>query len=334
MNISKRRFALALPSLAVATLLPRGARAQAPAWKPTKAVEFIVPAGPGGALDAVARMMKQGFDTTGILGQPFIVIDKPGGNGKIAFNTLQQREGDGHTLSINTHGYLSNYIGGNLDILPHRDLTPLCVLLDETITTVVRPDSPYKNVQELVAQFRKKPESLSIAVAASVGNHIHVAIAKALKAGGVDISKLTVVAFRSSGESLSAMIGGNVDVVAASTPNVVNLFQAGRIKLLAVSSGERLGGALANVPTWREQGIDSVFQSALGVVGPKGMTAAQIAFWDRAYRQVVETEEWKRQLEFNQSKAHFLGHAEAVKFYEEEYVQMHTLLQEMGLAKR
>lgn len=308
--------------------------AAAQAWKPAKPVEFIVPAGPGGALDAVARLMKQGFDTTGALGQPFIVIDKPGGNGKIAFNTLQQREGDGHTLSINTHGYLSNYIGGNLEILPHRDLTPICVLLDETITVVVKPDSPYKTIGELVAQFKRKPESLSIAVAASVGNHIHVAIAKGLKAGGVDISKLTVVAFRSSGESLSALIGGNVDVVAASTPNVVNLFQAGRIKLLAVSSAERLGGALASVPTWKESGIDSVFQSALGVVGPKGMTPAQIAFWEQAYRQVTETPEWKKQLEFNQSKPHFLGHADAARFYEEEYGQMRTLLQEMGLAKK
>lgn len=334
MKFRKRRLARAMSVWITALLLCPGIGAYAQAWKPTKTVEFIVPAGPGGALDQVGRLMKQGFDETKVLGQSFIVVDKPGGNGKIAFSTLQQREGDPHTLSINTHGYLSNYIGGNLDVLPHRDFTPICVLMDETIVVAVRPDSPYKTIQELVAQFKKKPESLSIAVAASVGNHIHVAIAKPLKTAGVDIAKLTVVAFRSSGESLTALIGGNVDVVAATTPNVINLFQAGRIKLLAVSSGERLGGILANVPTWKEAGIDSVFQSSLGVVGPKGMTPAQIAFWENAYKQISNTEDWKKQLEHNQSKPHFLGHAEAQKFYEEEYVQMRTLLQEMGLAKR
>jgi putative tricarboxylic transport membrane protein len=302
-------------------------------WAPSRAVDFIVPAGPGGALDQAARMMRQVFDNRKTLGQSFVVTDKAGGVGKVAFNTLLQREGDPHILTYATHGYLSNVIGGTLDVLPHRDFTPVAVLLDESVVVAVRADGPYKTIAQVIAQLRQRPDSLSIAVAASVGNHIHVGIAKPLKAAGVDVRKLTVVAFRSSGDSLTALLGGHVDVVAATTPNVVSLVQAGKIRLLAVSSAERLGGTLAEVPTWRESGVNSVFHSSLGVVGAKGITRAQIAFWERAYRELSETEDWKRYLERNQSIPHFLGAAEAARFYDEEYRSMRSLLTEIGLAK-
>ncbi len=331
-STARARAWLACAAWLLAAFLSGAAHAQA--WQPAKPVEFIVPAGAGGALDLFARVMKQVFDEKHLLGQPFIVSDKPGGVGKVVFNVLDQREGDPHVLTFITHGYLTNYIGGTLDVLPHRDYTPIAVLLDESIVVAVRADSPIKDARDLVARLKARPDSLSIAVAAAVGNHIHVGIAKPLKAAGVDIRKLTVVAFRSSGESMTALIGGHVDIVAASTPNVITLYQAGRIRLLAVSSAERLGGALAEVPTWRESGVNAVFHSALSVLAPKGISAAQIAFWEQAYRKVVESDEWKRQIERNQSIPHFLGHADAVKFYEEEYGAMRSVLTEMGFAKQ
>ena len=320
--------------LASLFVLASGPEARAQAWQPTRPIDFFVPAGPGGALDQAARVMKQVFDGRQILGQPFLVVDKAGGVGKVVFNTLMQREGDPHILTYTTHGYLSNFIGGTLDVLPHRDLLPIAVLLDESVVVAVRADDRIRTAQDLVAQLKRQPDSLSIAVAAAVGNHIHVGIAKPLKAAGVDIRKLTVVAFRSSGESLTALIGGHVDIVAATTPNVVTLYQAGKIRLLAVSSAVRLGGALANVPTWRESGVNAVFHSSLGILGAKGLSPAQVAYWEQAYRKMSESDEWKRHLERSQSYPHFLDHVEAAKFYDEEYRTMRTLLTEMGLAKQ
>ena len=309
--------------------------ADAQTWAPTRPVEFLVPAGPGGALDQAARVMKQVFESRQMLGQPFIVTSKPSGVGKLAFNLLMQREGDPHLLTYTTHGYLSNFIGGSLDVLPHRDLTPLVLLLDESIVAAVRAnDDRFKSAQDLAAFLRRKPDGASIAVAASVGNHIHVGIAKPLRAAGVDVGKLTVVAFRSSGDSLTALIGGHVDIVAATTPNVVALHQTGKIRLLAVSSAERLGGALTGVPTWREAGINAVFHSSLGVLAPKGISRAQIAFWERAYRELSESEDWKRQIERNQSFPHFLGHDDTLRFYDEEIRSMRSLLTDMGLARQ
>ncbi|MEO8280007.1 MAG: tripartite tricarboxylate transporter substrate binding protein, partial [Ideonella sp.] len=291
-----------LPSLALA----------AP-WQPVQNVSFIVPAGPGGALDQVGRTMKQFYDESGLASpsSAFTVINKPGANGKIAFETLKQRPGDAHFLSINTHGYLASYLTGNLDILPHRDFTTIAVLQDEFLTLSVRADSPFKNLQDLLREMRRDPGSQRMGVATSIGNHIHVGTAKALKAGGVDIKKLVVAPFKSSSDSIVALAGGHLEVVASTTPNVIAMMDAGKIRVLAVSSEKRLGGSFADVPTWREAGVDSTFSSALGIIAPKGIRADEVLYWEDACRRMVDSREWKLLAERNQSRSHFMAHEQA-----------------------
>lgn len=320
-----------LAALLAALLLATASHAQ---WAPTKPVEFIVAAGPGGALDQVARVAKQFFEEHKVLGdKPFIVVNRPGGAGKVAFDVLASRPGDPHVLALNTHGYLASFIGGSLDVLPHRDFASIAVLLDETVAVAVRADSPLASGRDLVAALKKDPASQRIAVATSVGNHIHVGVAKPLQAAGIDISKLTVVPFKSSADSIVALLGGHLEVVASTTPNIVSQYQAGRIRLLALSSGERLGGALADVPTWKEQGVDSEFRSSLGIVAPKGISREQVEFWENAFRRLAASEEWKKALARTQSQPHFLGAADAHKFYEAEYASMRPMIDSMKLGK-
>lgn len=318
--------------LALAALLSTHA-ATAAEWVPTRQIEFVVAAGPAGALDQVARVLKQVFEELKIADRPFIIVNKPGGAGKVAFDVLAARPGDPHVLALNTHGYLASFIGGSLDVLPHRDFTPLAVLLDETVAVAVRADSPLTSAKDLVAALKRDPASQRIAVATSIGNHIHVGIAKPLQAAGIDIGKLTVVPYKSSADSIVALLGGHLEVVASTTPNIITQYQGGKIRLLALSSPERLGGALADVPTWREQGVDSEFRSSLGIVGAKGLTREQVAFWENAFRRVVATEEWKRALARSQSRPNFLGQAEALKFYEAEYTAMRPMIEAMKLGK-
>lgn len=300
-------------------------------WAPDQATQFIVAAGPGGALDAVARSTKQFIDQSGVSKNSVIVINKPGANGKITFDILKQNQGNPNYLSINTHGYISSYLIGSLDILPNRDLTTIAVLQDEYLTLAVRADSPLKDVGDVVAALKKDPTSLRIAVATSIGNHIHIGTAKALKAAGVDIRKLVVVPFRSSSDSIVALIGGQLELVASTTPNVISMLKAGRIRLLAVSSDKRLGGDFANVPTWRESGVDSVFSSALGILAPKGLTQEQIVYWENVFEQMVQSKQWERQMELNQSRSHFMRHKEATAYYDQEYISVREIVSELGL---
>ena len=318
-------------ALALSAALPGWAAAQA--WRPERNVEFVVPAGPGAALDTAARQIKELTDRLQLLPTPMIVTNRPGGAGMVAMGALQARPGDAHMLVTLTHSSINNKLVGEV-ALGYEDFTPLAILFDEFITVAVRADSPVRTGRDLAEALRRNPAALSVGVATSVGNHIHAAIAKPLKAAGVDIGRMTVVPFKSSAESMTNLLGGHLDVVSASAVNVISLMKTGKIRVIAVAAAERLGGDLAEVPTWREQGVDAVYSSSQGVLGARGLGAAQIAFWEGVLERVTSTPEWQAFLAKNHWKPRFLRHAEARRYLDAEAEVARSLLGDLGLLKK
>ena len=262
-----------------------------------------------------------------------IVTNRPGGAGMVAMGALQARPGDAHMLVTLTHSSINNKLVGEV-ALGYEDFTPLAILFDEFITVAVRADSPVRTGRDLAEALRRNPAALSVGVATSVGNHIHAAIAKPLKAAGVDIGRMTVVPFKSSAESMTNLLGGHLDVVSASAVNVISLMKTGKIRVIAVAAAERLGGDLAEVPTWREQGVDAVYSSSQGVLGARGLGAAQIAFWEGVLERVTSTPEWQAFLAKNHWKPRFLRHAEARRYLDAEAEVARSLLGDLGLLKK
>ncbi len=322
-------MALVLAPVAVVLSL----QVQAQAWKPERNVEIISGTAAGGAVDRANRTVQRIWQEKKIVEVPMTVVNKPGGGNTIAWHYINAHAGDGHYVSIAPYTILTNKIVGTSPIT-WSDFTPISLLFNEYITIAVRADSPIKNAADLVERLKKDPSSLSIAVASTLGNHIHIGAAKPLKTAGIDIKRLKVVAFKSSGESITQLLGGHIDVVSSTTPNVVAQMQAGKIRVLAVTSSKRLPGDLATVPTWAEQGIKVSFSAAQGGIGPRGLTAAQTAFWEDAFRKLSQTEEWNKELATNYWEGNYLGSRDAAKFYATQYVEMREILTELGLAKQ
>jgi putative tricarboxylic transport membrane protein len=319
--------------LAAAAALPfASARAQS-GWQPDRNVEYIVPSGPGAALDMSARQLKELMERRKMLPTNMIVTNRPGGAGAIAINALIAQQGNPHFLTTYTHSMLNSRILGDLPV-SWRELTPLAVMFEEAILAVVRVESPLKTTKDLIAKLREDPGSVSIGIATAVGNHIHVAIAKPMKAAGIDVSKMTIVPFKSSAESMNAMLGGHIDMISASAPNLTTQMLAGRIRPLAVASSQRIGAPLADVPTWREQGIDADYSSVQGLLAPKGLSAEQVDWWTKSLQAVSESDEWKAFLQKQNWKPKFLPQAEMVKFLESEEEVAKGLLSDLGLLKR
>ena len=105
------------------------------------------------------------------------------------------------------------------------------------------------------------------------------------------------------------------------------------MRVIAVAAPQRLTGALANVPTWKEQGIDLAYGAWRAVMGPKGLTAAQVAYWENALRKVTVTPEWKADLERNYWTEEFITGAELRKEIESDYAATKAVLVDLGLAK-
>ncbi|WP_165971595.1 tripartite tricarboxylate transporter substrate binding protein [Cupriavidus sp. L7L] len=308
--------------------------ATAEEWKPTNRVEYIIPAGAGGAVDNYGRIMKQALDSRGVWGdQVLIISNKPGGQGMIAAAPLLQRPGDATVFTMLSTGQMLAQVQGEFkhDLL--NDFTIGPIFFEEAIGVAVRADSPIQTAADLVAQLRRAPSSLKIAVAPGLNNHIHIGILKPLKAASVDTSKLTVAPFRSSAESVAALLGGHVDVASASAANLLSGVRNKTLRVIAVSSSTRLKGTLAHVPTWKEQGVNSVFTSIQGVLFPKNLSPEQIRFWDKTFRMLSTSREWAGALEQYEVTPRFMDHAQARAYVAEQLKASAVLVRELELTK-
>jgi len=317
----------------LAALLCAAAAAHAqPAWRPEKSVEIIIGTSPGGPQDRLGRTLQKVLQESRLVEVPVSVENKPGGGGAVALAALAQRTG-GSTLMINAPTMLNNQITGKSP-LPYTDFTALAILGIEYECVAVRADSPLKSAKELVDRLKKDPSALSVSIGTSLGNAGHLAYALAMKAAGVDIKKLKTVAFNSAGDGITALLGGHIDLASTPPSAVLQHVQAGKLRVLALTAPTRAHGELANVPTWKELGVNSTHEVWRGLIGTRGMTRAQIAYWDDVLGRLVKTDAWKKELELTQIENVYRNSAETVKYLKAEYDESRVILTDLGLAKQ
>lgn len=332
--MTKSRKSRALHSaIAAALLLSGAAAAHAQAWSPQKNVEIVVGVGPGGGNDTTARLMQKIWQTGRLVGASSTVVNKPGGGNAIAWNYLHGHAGDAHFVSLASVALLTNRITGRPSP-GHAELSPIARLFNEFIVFSVAAGSPIKTGGELIAQLKNDPAAVTIAIGATIGGPNHLALALAAKAAGVDIRGLKAVAFKSSGESVTAVLGGHVEVIASTATNVESHVRAGRMRVIAVSSPRRLGGLLAETPTWKEQGVDAVFGSWLGVIGAGGLADAQVAYWESVMAKTIATEVWKMHAQNSHWESGYLASREYRGFLAAQHDELTKILAELGMVKQ
>jgi putative tricarboxylic transport membrane protein len=301
-------------------------------WKPARNVDIVVASGAGGSSDRSARVVQKLLQANPAF--PSVsVTNRPGGGGTVAWTFLTQHPGDPHYIATFSPTMLTNQILG-IGKLGYQDFTPLSILLREYVIVTVSADSTISSGRALVERLRKDPTSVSFAFAAAPGNHNHVLIGMIMKAAGADPRKAKVVIQKSGGVGVTSMMGGHIDVLVGAPANVIPHIQAGKVRALGIGAPQRQPNALASVPTFREQGIDALFFSWRGFIGPKDLTAAQIAFWDQAFAKAVQGEEWKKDLEMNAWAEDFMGHAETRKHLDTEHQIMTKMLSDLGVLSK
>jgi putative tricarboxylic transport membrane protein len=306
--------------------------AQAADWRPEKPVEIISGVAAGGALDIMARAMQKIWQEKRAFSVPSTVVNRPGAGSSVAWTYLNQHPGDAHYLSVTSATLLTNSITGS-NPLNHNDVTPLAQMLSEYVVFAVRADSPLKTGRDLVERLKKDPASLSFGLATTLGNPSHIAIAQIARPAGIDVRKLKVVVFTSSPQAMTGVLGGHLDVMVANASGPLPQIEGGQMRALAVASPRRLAASYATVPTWKEQGVNVVAAFWRGVIGPKGLTPAQIAFWDAELARLAASDDWKKYLESHQLEGDYRASREAKQFLEAEYAEYKAILGELGLAK-
>lgn len=312
--------------------LAASAGACAQAWVPQKNVEIVVGSAPGGSNDKTARTVEQIITHNRLVPASLTVVNKPGGGSTIAFTYVQQRAGDAHYLVIGTPSLLTNHIVG-ASKLHYNDFTPIASLLNDYVVFAVNAASPIKTGRDLAAQLRKDPKSVTIGFATALGSHNHIAAGLLMKAIGGNARDLKVVAYKGSSEAITNLLGGHIDLVTTAAGNVAAHVAAGKLRVVGVAANQRFGGALAAIPTWKEQGVNIVFGGWRAILAPKGITAAQSAYWEKILRTVTQTPEWKADLERNFWADDFVPGEQFRKALARDYEAMKSVLVDIGLAK-
>lgn len=303
-------------------------------WKPERPVELVIAATPGGGYDNLARPVQKILNERKLIDSNVLAVYKPGAGGAIGWNYLNQRPNDGHAISIISGTILGAHIMGQMTS-KYTDFTALPMMFNEYVGLHVRPDSPIRTGADLIERLKKDPGAVSMAPGTSVGTLTHVAFALMMKKAGFsgdDIRKVTVVAFKSTGESAIAVAGGHVDILSSRPSNVAHLVKAGRLRTIAVTAPQRMPG-VPDVPTWRELGVDAVYGNWFGMLGPRNMTPAQIAYWDEVFLRLTRSEDWKRELERNMWTDFYMNSAQTRRFLDQQNEELRVLMTDIGLAK-
>jgi putative tricarboxylic transport membrane protein len=303
-----------------------------PAWRPERQVELILPTAPGGGNDVVARLLQKIVQEQKLVTTPILVLNKAGGNQALSVAYLNQHPADPHYLLFATSSLMTNQIQG-LAQYQYTDFPPLGLAFVDHTAFMVPANSPFKTMRELIDRLKADPESVAISLI-SRGGTGHASLAQASKSAGVDPKRLKVVVYKTSAEAATALMGGHIDAAvssaAGSTPQVV----AGNIRMLAIAAPQRRTGALAHVPTLTELGLEaSGLATWRGIFGAKGITPAQVAFWDEALARAFAADEWKNHMEKNNVTAPALRGRELVKYLEGEYTHTRTVMVALGLGK-
>ena len=282
----------------VVAALPAPDSAQAQAY-PSKVIKLVVPAGPGGPTDIVARLIAERMSAA--LGQSVVVDNRGGAGGAIAAKAVAGAEADGYTLLLGNTATLANIpaVSRSAGYDPVKQFAAVAKVLDSYMLLVVRADAPWKSVAELVAHAKANPGKLNHG-AAGAGNLTHLAGELFKAKAGIDF---VAVQYKSSAEFHTALLGGQVDLAFDSVTGVRALVADGKLRPLAVTSATR-SADFPDVPTMIEAGVpDYVVTAFFGVVAPAGTPPAVIARLNTVINDSLKTEALQESLKKLGAKA-------------------------------
>ena len=319
--------------LVVPALLAVSGACWSQGWSPQKNVEIVASSVPGGSLDKTARTMERILSNSKLVHSTLAVMNKAGGGGTIATTYVSQRPGDPHYLLIAGTGMLTNHILG-ASKLTYTDFTPIAMLVNDYVVMAVNAASPIKSGKDLAERLRKNPQGLAIGFANAFGSTRHISTALLIKAFGGNPRELKTVVFKGSAEATTAVLGGHIDVVSVGATNATVHVAEGKMRIIGVGAPQRFAGVLADAPTWKEQGVDLVSGTWRGIVGPKDLAAAQVAYWESAIGRMVQTAEWKEELERNYWFNDYMPSTQFRKELEKDYADTKAVLVDLGLARQ
>jgi len=258
----KRRFQVGAAVFLVMLIAAFAAQGAAE-WKPNKPIQFVVPYAPGGGSDVLGRSIANIISTDKLCPVPLIVVNQAGGSGTIGTTNVAQAKGTTNMLLTFISGQVAGPLVAGKGAATYHDLTLIAGLAIDEELIIVKTDSPFKTIEDVVAAAKKNPGTLTIGGTAT-GQEDHMC--NRLFERAADL-KLRYVPFNSGGECITALLGKNVDMIWANPSEFVPQWDAKMVRPLAVAKETRIP-EFPDCPTFKEKGYNVTFKMFRGIAAP------------------------------------------------------------------
>jgi len=314
-----RRQTLKIASLLAAAAL----HLPAVAAYPDRIVNMVVPFGPGGSTDLIARALAQ--EMSKVLGQQVVVLNKAGAGGAIGAAEVANARPDGHTIAMLPVGPLTTQPALRKLSYTPASFDPVCRVYSNPQVLLVRKDGPYKTLPDLVTDAKRDPGKLNYA-STGTGSVPHLALASLSSAAGVNVVH---VPYKGEAEMLQGLLSGSVTMFLGH-PTLLSV-HAQTIRGIAVLAPQRLK-EYPELPTVGEQGVPPQhFEVWGGLVAPKGTPLAVLAALEAACRSGTSAEAFRKQLENLNTPVMHQNAATFGAFVAREFERNGRLLREAGI---
>ncbi len=313
--------------------------AHAEDWKPTKTVEFVVPAGTGGGADQMARFIQGVIAKYKLMDQPMVVVNKGGGAGAEGFLDVKGSAKEPHKIIITLSNLFTTPLATGIPF-NWKELTPVQMMALDQFVFWVNAETPYKTAKEYTDAVKAAgPSKMKMGGTGSKQEDQIITVAIEKQTG----AKFIYIPYKGGGEVAVQLVGKHVDSTVNNPIEAVEQWRAGQLRALCVLNDERLpfktkvtkDMAWGDIPTCKAQGVDVDYEMLRGIFMPPGVTKEQVQYYLDLLKKVRETPEWKEFMEKGAFNPKVLSGDEFKAWLTKEEQRHLTLMTEAGfLAKK
>jgi len=298
--------------------------AQEPPFPQRGPLEITVLFPAGSSADVTARLLAEGMSKN--LGQRVLVVNRPGAGGAIGYKYVAAQKPDGYAMVWNSNSISTSYHSGQLEF-DYTRFDAVARVLAESVVVAVRSDAPWRTLNDLIAEAKAKPKTISVGHS-GVGSHTHLSAAALFRAAGVEVNEVPFAA----AQVVPSVLGGHVNAVVQFPGALAAPLKQGQLRLLVALTQNR-DPAWPEVPTARELGFDVALDAWRGIAVPRGTPRPVIAALEAAIRRSVESSEFLRGSENLNVRPAFLPAEEFSALVAKEDAELSRLMQTIGLKK-
>ena len=254
-------------------------------------IHFLIPGGAGGGWDGTARGTGEALTKAGIVGTASFENMSGGGGGKAIGFLIENADSNHGTLMVNSTPIVIRSLTG---VFPHnfRDLSLVSGTIGDYAAMVVGKDSPINSMSDLIAAYDADASATAIGGGSVPGGMDHLVAAMVMEAAGKDALGVKYIPYDAGGKAMAALLSGEIAALSTGFSEAVDLAKAGEVKIIGVTSDERVSAA-PDAMTMKEQGIDTSFVNWRGFFAAPGLPADKLAMYQDAIGKMYATPEWE-----------------------------------------